>query len=118
MKLSQILSELIDGRLSAGTLSGGLALQFKPGDADNADARLCAYRVGVPVGTIELGTLRRELEAMLPGTVISLDEERTIEGQDGRIRHYCVFRWAGTPPATQLALLPVGAPGARPYTED
>lgn len=121
-KLNQILDDLMHGRLSAGQLSGGLyLLQFKPGDADNPDCRLCAYRVGVPVGAVELGTLRRELEALLPGVNIKLDGEQTIQGKDEQVRHYRVFRWTATPP-TQLELLPLGAPGgapgARQYTED
>lgn len=118
-KLSQILNDLINNNwVPDGPLSGGLCLLFRAPDGDSDDYRLCAYRVGVEVGTVELGTLRRELEAMLPGKTISLDAEKTITGRDEKIRHYRVFRWAGTPAATQLALLPVGAPGARQYTED
>ncbi|NJN53680.1 MAG: hypothetical protein HC804_02340 [Anaerolineae bacterium] len=65
-KLTTILSDLINGRLSTGTLSGGLMLQFKAADDDNPENRLAAIRVGVSVGTVELGTLRRDLEAILP----------------------------------------------------
>lgn len=108
--LSEILDDLIHGRLADGKLSGGLALQFKAADADHPESRLCAIRIGVPVGTVELGTLRRELEKLLPGVVIGLDDEQTITGQDGRKRHYRVFRWRPAPTAVQMELLHVETP--------
>lgn len=113
-KLSQILNDLITKSwVPDGPLRGGLWLLFRAPDGDSDDYRLCAYRVGVDVGTVELGVLRRELEQLLPGKSISLDSEKTIIGRDEKTRHYRVFRWAATP-ATQLELLPT----ARPYTEE
>ncbi|NJN53564.1 MAG: hypothetical protein HC804_01710, partial [Anaerolineae bacterium] len=57
------------------------------------------------------GTLRRDLEAILPpGTAVHLDGEQTIEGQDGRTRHYRVFRWQAVPTAVQMELLHVETP--------
>lgn len=108
--LSQILDDLINGRLSSGKLSGGLSLQFKAADADNPENRLGAIRAGVPVGETELDTLRRELERLLPGVVISLDEEQTMTGQDGLTRHYRVFRWRPKEEAVQMELLHVETP--------
>lgn len=108
--LTQILDDLIHGRLADAKLSGGLGLQFKAADDDHPESRLCAIRIGVPVGTVELGTLRRELEALLPGVVIGLDDEQTITGQDGRKRHYRVFRWRPKEEAVQMELLHVEQP--------
>ncbi|NJN53679.1 MAG: hypothetical protein HC804_02335 [Anaerolineae bacterium] len=39
-----------------------------------------------------------------------LDGEQTIIGQDGRTRHYRVFRWQVVPPAVQMELLHVETP--------
>lgn len=106
--LAQVLTGLLDGHIAGSVeLSGGLRLQFKAADTDNPDGRLCAYRVGIQVGTVELGTLRRHLEELLPpGTAVTLDpDEQTVTGRDGRARHYRVFRWPGQPAAQQLSLL-------------
>lgn len=108
--LYTILDDLIHGRLSDGTLSGGLALQFRAANADNPENRLAAVRVGVPVGSTELVTLRRELEKLLPGATITLDEEQTITGRDGQERRYRVFRWLPTEKPVQMELLHVEMP--------
>lgn len=108
--LYTILDDLIHSRLSGGKLGGGLALQFRSADDDNPENRLAAVRINVPVGATELVTLRRELERLLPGVVIGLDDEQTITGQDGRVRHYRVFRWLPAPTAVQMELIHVDTP--------
>lgn len=105
--LSTILNDLIHGRLSGGKLGGGLTLQFKAADAANPESRLAAVRVGVSVGATELVTLRRELEKLLPGVVIHLDNEQGITGRDEQTRYYRVFRWRPTETAVQAELLHV-----------
>lgn len=55
-KLQNIIDDLINGRLANGQLGGGLALQYKTADGDHPEDRLCAVRVGVPVGATELVT--------------------------------------------------------------
>ena len=103
-KLKNILDDLINGRLANGQLSGGLALQYKTADSDHPENRLCAIRVGVPVGATELVTLRRELENILPGVEISLDDQQEIAGRDNTVRFYRVFRWAKNNGPKQLGL--------------
>lgn len=108
--LSTILTELINGRLSGGKLGGGLGLQFKAADAANPESRLAAVRVGVSVGATELVTLRRELERLMPGTTISLDDEQSFTGRDEKTHYYRVFRWRPTETAVQAELLHVERP--------
>lgn len=118
--LPTILTELLDGRLSTGELQSGLKLQFKAADSDNADNRLCCFRIGDSVSDDDLRLVAEGLDALLSPDIPSmadiemLDEEQTITGSDGRERHYRIFRWPGLPVATQLELLHVEA-ARRPY---
>lgn len=113
-----ILTELMDGRLSSGQIRSGLHLQFKAGDVDNPDNRLCAFRRGESVNTGDLTDLRRALETVLPpNTAVALDDEQAITSRDKQTRHYRVFRWPATPAAMQMELLHVETAGRRPYED-
>lgn len=103
--LNQILTDLLAGKPLERPLSGGRMLLYKEPDADSPTYRLFCYRRGeTPPSTTEFGTVRRELERLLPGRQISLDRyNRSYTGSDSVPRTGRVFSWQPEPPV-QAAL--------------
>ncbi len=90
MELKDILKELVFNGKRDASLAGGLKFQFK---ADNGLARLCCYRVGIEPSDVEMNTVRRDLQALLPDRIIRAG--KSFRHVSGRQEKYCrVLMWA------------------------
>lgn len=93
--LAAVLADLLDSRPMERPLSGGLMFQFKEPDAEKPFYRLFCYRRGdTPPSTTEFGTVRRELEKLLPGKEIRLASGQfQYRATDSANRTGRVFTW-------------------------
>lgn len=103
--LSRLLKELIEDGLTRReevrqSLSGGLLLKFRPPDETSVNCRLLVYRLDVVPGTVECGTVRRELEKLTNGSPVNGPGEPFWHGNFGCY----LLTWSPDPQRVQMEL--------------